>query len=297
MQRFGTEAKVGLVIFIAIALLILGLLFLSDYHLKGGGYTLRTTLENVRGLEEGDPVTVAGLKVGKILRMELKEGRVVVILWLKGNVRLPQGSVARVQSIGTLGEKSIEILSGLGPDLLKEGDTIPGRYQPGVVELATAIEQASQELRVTLSQFRSTFDERMQEDIRGSLSEIREMAREMRKAAAVNSRELEAILGNLRTTSRELSQLSGSQRERIENLIGSFEESSEALRGAATKLSRSSGYLESILGRIEKGEGTLGKLSTDDRLYNNIEALTRDLHGLVKDFRENPRKYIHLELF
>jgi len=69
-------------------------------------------------------------------------------------------------------------------------------------------------------------------------------------------------------------------------------------------LDRSSKALESVLGRMERGEGTLGKLSKDDALYNNALEATQnlskssdELRKLVADLQANPKKYINLKIF
>ena len=69
-------------------------------------------------------------------------------------------------------------------------------------------------------------------------------------------------------------------------------------------LDRSSQSLESILGRIDRGEGSLGKLTTDDALYDNVSSAAANLdeaaveiRALLEDVRTKPKKYIKLSLF
>ena len=78
----------------------------------------------------------------------------------------------------------------------------------------------------------------------------------------------------------------------------------ERLDGTVGTLDKSSKSLESILARMDRGEGTLGKLSTDDTLYNNaseasanLNKATVELNKLLADFQAHPRKYINLEVF
>jgi phospholipid/cholesterol/gamma-HCH transport system substrate-binding protein len=76
------------------------------------------------------------------------------------------------------------------------------------------------------------------------------------------------------------------------------------LDGTLVTLDRSSKSVESILGRIDRGEGTLGKLSTDETLYKNaseatanLTKATEELNKLLADFQAHPRKYINLKVF
>ena len=55
--------------------------------------------------------------------------------------------------------------------------------------------------------------------------------------------------------------------------------------------------LRAILGRMERGEGTLGRLSHDESLYDNLTAGASSLQLLLDDIRENPGRYISLSIF
>ena len=55
--------------------------------------------------------------------------------------------------------------------------------------------------------------------------------------------------------------------------------------------------IEEISARIKNGEGTAGKLVTDKELYDRMNRMVEDLDALVKDFKENPKKYIKFSIF
>jgi len=55
--------------------------------------------------------------------------------------------------------------------------------------------------------------------------------------------------------------------------------------------------LNTILGRMERGEGTLGRLSTDESLYEEVEATVRTLRELLADVKANPGRYLKIEVF
>ena len=52
-----------------------------------------------------------------------------------------------------------------------------------------------------------------------------------------------------------------------------------------------------MLGKIEKGEGSLGKLTQDEKLYDNLNAASRELDLLLQDFRLNPKRYVNVSVF
>jgi phospholipid/cholesterol/gamma-HCH transport system substrate-binding protein len=57
--------------------------------------------------------------------------------------------------------------------------------------------------------------------------------------------------------------------------------------------------LDVTLDKINKGDGTVGQLLNNPSLYESLDSTTREVHGLLKDFRANPKKFltIYLKLF
>ena len=55
--------------------------------------------------------------------------------------------------------------------------------------------------------------------------------------------------------------------------------------------------MNDILAKIERGEGSLGKLHQDDALYNNLADASKELDLLLQDFRLNPKRYVNVSVF
>ena len=73
---------------------------------------------------------------------------------------------------------------------------------------------------------------------------------------------------------------------------------------AAANLDRLSGRLDSLraslqgtASRLDRGDGTLGRLVQDERLYDDLSASVRELRALIADIQAHPRKYIKLSVF
>jgi phospholipid/cholesterol/gamma-HCH transport system substrate-binding protein len=69
------------------------------------------------------------------------------------------------------------------------------------------------------------------------------------------------------------------------------------LREASENMKSTSLALDQILVKIERGQGTLGKLVHDPRLYDHIDSTAVNLNLLLKDIRENPSKYVQVSIF
>jgi phospholipid/cholesterol/gamma-HCH transport system substrate-binding protein len=64
----------------------------------------------------------------------------------------------------------------------------------------------------------------------------------------------------------------------------------------ANQLKATIGRIDLILDKINSGQGTIGQLLVNSTLYDNLSGATRELHALMKDFRANPKKFLHIKL-
>jgi|GEM_PF-632489 len=70
----------------------------------------------------------------------------------------------------------------------------------------------------------------------------------------------------------------------------------EEMGQAIEDLASAAQNLDVILARIERGEGSLGRLMGDDTVYVNLKEATEELKILIKDIRENPERYLKVEV-
>lgn len=280
MRRFETETKVGMAIIIAFLVFLLGDMFLRGVSIRRHRYVLKTKLRNVGGLMQGDRVTVMGMGVGRVGKMSLQGEEVIVPLRIESDLRLPFDSIVRLRSSSLFGRKEMAIEPGQSSEILKDGDYIAGVYESPLSALTSTVGPVGEDLMDVLARLKLVLSQESRVNIQGSLSDLKDFTQRLKEKGET----LDTLLVHLAQTS------SGLKGEDIEATLGS-------LREATENLAQVSSSLKEIAGRMEQGSGTLGKLSQDEALYENLKSLSQNLDSLVKDIKENPKRYLKFSIF
>ena len=126
--------SVGLVVILALIILVFGVFFLNEKDPRETFNTFHLRFTQVSTLVLDDPVKVNGVKLGKVVSIELSGHRVVVTIRLRTDVKIPKDSEIRVQNIGIMGERQIGIILGDEENYFAPGDTITGQFDAGIAE-------------------------------------------------------------------------------------------------------------------------------------------------------------------
>ena len=71
----------------------------------------------------------------------------------------------------------------------------------------------------------------------------------------------------------------------------------KSLNNTIEKLSVTSDKLNSVISGVQNGEGSLGKLTKDEQLYNNLNTASDNLNKLIQDLKTNPKRYLNFSVF
>jgi phospholipid/cholesterol/gamma-HCH transport system substrate-binding protein len=125
MERGKLELVVGL--FVLVGVICLGYLAikLGKLELVGGDYyELQAEFSSTSGLKNGASVEIAGVEVGRVKSIGLKDDRAQVVLGIQDGVKLYDDAIASIKTRGIIGEKFMELSPGGAGELLKNGATI-----------------------------------------------------------------------------------------------------------------------------------------------------------------------------
>ncbi|MCZ6571104.1 MAG: MlaD family protein [Deltaproteobacteria bacterium] len=283
MKRSRLDLLVGLFVLSALALLMWSTMqvgALPGLFAKEGRMFL-ARFDNVGGLDLETDVLVAGVPVGKVAKIELEGHDARVTLRIEDpQLRIPIDSVVAIRSRGMLGERVLEILPGDSEQRLVPGGAFTRTQAAAdmdlLIERATQVAGDIQEVSATFRNVLGGPDG--EEALQEVLSNIRSVSWDLRRVVETNEAGIERIVKNLDAFSSDVAGLTRNNREGIDELV-------QGLRTASRKLNRALDSLANLSGKVERGEGTVGKLLTDDALYQELDATLTDARATLREVR------------
>jgi phospholipid/cholesterol/gamma-HCH transport system substrate-binding protein len=303
-MKLSNEVKLGMAIFAAVIVFVGGIIYLRGVDFQKREYTLTILYNNVNGLQGGNPITIAGLAIGKVEEMKLIGTAIAVKVQIQNKVQFPVDSKAYIKSSSLMGGKLIAITPGIESEVLHNGDTLTGSYEADLTELTSTLAPISSNVLGILERVNTTFDEKTRHNIQSILADVNRSSSELERIIHDEGQRLDFAIGNFAAFSSNLSRfainldsIALSQRTNLDTSMATIRIVTYNLQQASQNLKSTTQSLDVVLSKIEKGHGTLGKLVHEEKLYNDIDSLASNLYLLVKDLRENPGKYVKVSVF
>jgi phospholipid/cholesterol/gamma-HCH transport system substrate-binding protein len=295
------EVRVGLFVLIGVAAFLIAIFTFTDVGTFRGRYYLFTTVVNAGGMRRGDPVQMRGVNVGRVVEFGMAPGRpgVRIRMEIENEYKVPAGSRAEVQSSGLLGGMVVNIIPSASTEEAEDGAEIPGKTAAGLMDTAAGLGTRADTVLMRANQLLAPGTTAA---IGQSAVELQTLIAELNGVAQEQRTQLSALSASLRRASANAERASGGVAQltnapELQRSIAHVDSLTAQLDVTTRNLNTASTSLTSILGRMDRGEGTLGKLSRDDSLYVNLNQAVVNLKTLVADFQANPKKYINVSVF
>ena len=291
---YKQEVGVGALVLAGLTLFVVGLFWFSGRSIRHKGVYAQVVFTNVAGLKEGDPVLVSGVKVGRVSKVSLERvGKVTVTLELSGEERPRTDAAATISSLDFFGAKFVDYIPGAKDEFLPSTSVIRGTKSQELTDIASGVATRANEL---LGNATGLVSEQLADDIHNTLIATQ------RGMTALT----EATKGPLIAQSTNALAAAERVMARLDTLLGSANVKSTGLRvdtltanlqRLTGQLAQSTGTLNQLLAKINRGEGTLGKLATDSLLYGDLHKTLDALTKLLDDLRERPGRYLTVKVF
>ncbi|MFA8450520.1 MAG: MlaD family protein [Bacteroidales bacterium] len=314
--KFSNQLIVGLLFIGALLILIWGFNFLKGQEVLKDRKLVYVTYPKVNGLITSNPVYLNGLQIGQVRSLYFDSnhsGSIVVELLLKDKFPIPRNSKAEIYSTDLLGSKAVKIVLGDSQGLIHNGDTLSSSLQKDLFEevstqilpLKNKAEGLIVSLDSMLNVFRSVMNQKTQEDIRQSFRSIRYTLGNLQNSSEDLAEVLSKEKTNISNIISDVSSFTGTLKKNQNNIDTTFinlraisDTLSQAnLSKSLNNVNKALDDFSDILNNVQEGKGSLGKLVTNDSLYNELKLSAENLKLLLDDIKKNPKRYVKFSIF
>ncbi len=313
--KLSKEAKIGILVLLTTGFFIWGYSFLKGKNFLASTNNYYAVYEQVGGLIESGHVMMRGYKVGYVDDIRFMDDLKHIRVRLSVDKRfvLPEGTVARIIGADIMGTKAVELIPGNREGRLKAGDTLIPDIEPNLTEeirlqimpLKTRAEDMMANMDSVLIIFQSLLDQEFRENfsssidnMSGTISSLQRSVYAVDKLLNEEDSRFNNILSNLESVSGNFAD----SNEDINKMLNNFAAISDSLAksellSTIDNLNNVLGELNQVMEGVNRGDGSLGKLISDEDLYNNLESATKNLDLLLLDLKDRPGRYVNFSIF
>lgn len=269
----AAEFKVGLMVIVVGSLIaVMSMQVSDDPSYLGRSKKAWFLLPNAGGLVKNSAVRSAGIPVGVIKDIRLQDGMARVDITIKSEVPLTTSASIEVKAQGILGDKHVEVYPGSPTDPPLEDNSQILNIKDGG-SLDNLMTQVS--------------------EVTTSLKEVAKNLKEATSEDGTRAHILGRIVQNIETLTGDLAQMTTQNKDKIGDIVDNLQdvtaslqdvmtdESDSGLKATWARLSNSVKNLDDITTRINKGEGALGKLISDEQTSENLTSAIDGLGGML----------------
>jgi phospholipid/cholesterol/gamma-HCH transport system substrate-binding protein len=332
----SNEFAVGLAVLAALALVIGGALWLSETDVNQKKVSYAARFRTVGGLGVGGPVTLRGVRVGRVEAIRLVENEWVETEFsIDRAVELPRKPAVISASASLFGEWVANIVPfeplpadpNLREALIESdragGDAWPGATLPDIGQLTAQASRIAGDVGDITQRIGQAFDSTALKNLQQSVKDLAAISGRLVKFANAQTGRMERVGENVETTSDAFSGVARTFRDAVSRLdtatndnqladiLNNSRSSSTDIRHAAAdlrsvmaaaraneaSLGRVVQAADSLMTRIQAGNGSLGMLATDSTLYRETTRTVVQFRELIADIQAHPKKYLKISVF
>lgn len=298
------ELKIGV-----FAVTVLVVSFFMINYLRGEDILNReievtSRFETVEGLVASAPVYIKGYKAGKVSEVSYdpQTEDFKVTCAISKDFRIPSDSRMTIYSVDIMGGKGVKIDLGSSSSQAADGDMLAPAFEAGLMDgLAAGIGPLMENvnglldsLNVTVAGVNRMLSDGNQEHISSMLAHLEDTMADLEKLSSAvggKSEDIEAVIDNVSALSSRF----GGIADQVDTTLAGVSSIVSKVNG--TDIEGLVSSLRNLLDNINDPEGTVGRLMSDDSVYNSVDSLLVDIDELVRKIQENPKKYIRISVF
>jgi phospholipid/cholesterol/gamma-HCH transport system substrate-binding protein len=287
MTNRKNNIVVGLFVILSLLILLFGVYFLKEATPGQKSDTYYARFPQVSTLQDGDPIKVNGVKMGKVDGIELKDNRVRVTLKLDKGVKLPKDSEIRIQNIGLMGERQIGILLGKSAESWPTGSELDGQLDAGIAEAMGIAGEVFVESETLVRSLHNIMDSTVgKPEFVATFNNVVSQTEDLSSRLNVFIREIDPkvkhSLTNLEDASNRVHILLKDQEVPVKTIIQNGQEVSGKLREVVDKADRVADEMNRLLAKVNSSNSTLGAMLNDSTFYLELRGTLNSADSLFK---------------
>jgi phospholipid/cholesterol/gamma-HCH transport system substrate-binding protein len=306
----SNEFAVGLAVLAALALVIGGAIWLSETDVNQKKTTYAARFRTVGGLGVGGPVTLRGVKVGRVEAIKLVENEWVETEFsIDRSVVLPRKPAVISASASLFGEWTANIVPfeplptdpNLRNALIESdragGEAWPGATLPDIGQLTAQASRIAGDVADVTQRIGQAFDSTALRNLQQSVRDLATISGRLVKFAHAQTDRMDRVGQNVVTSADAFGGAAKTFRDAVARLDTALRSVMAAARANQASLVRVLVAADSLMTKLQAGKGTMGMLASDSTLYHETTKTVVQFRELLTDIQANPKKYLKISVF
>ena len=267
MSKLSVEAKVG--VFVVIGVVLLGYMSIKVGTLNfsnNKGYFIEVLFDSASGLAKDVTVEEAGVEIGRVQDISLKDGKALVLLRIRHGIIVKKDARAIIRTRGILGDKYVEILAGStsAPEI-RSGDRLTRTVPVTDMDtLMNVLGEVANDIKLLTNSLSNVLGgEEGEANFRAIVDNLREMVTALNQTVQRNSADVDRMIHNLAGFSDTLKSVGDESQDDIKDIIASVRRVSSTMESLLTDL-------EEVTAKINAGQGSIGRLINEEDTINDL---------------------------
>jgi phospholipid/cholesterol/gamma-HCH transport system substrate-binding protein len=293
-NKKSTEFKVGLFTLVAIIVLAASYMWFTEALQSKDMTIVKVKFHNAGNIEVGSSVTVSGVKKGRVKKIEVISDGVVIDLQIKIDFPFKEGTQFSVIESNLMGDVQVEIIPGLEGENLDLTQVQLGEKRHGLMKLVSELSSVIADFQTTIDKIAG--DESFVMQIDSVIDTTQMVINKINRSLDKNTEEFERLIINANQLTAKLNKLVTANEESISNSMEKSSEVIASINSTLVDMKETSISIRNITEKMQSEKSSINKLMSGDELYENLIRSSARLDSLLKDIKDNPKRYFNIKI-
>jgi len=295
-MKLSDEVKVGIFTTIAIVVLLLSTIYISNITFVKRGYSINVIFDSANDLKVRAKVKYGGgVVIGSVSDIKLTpSGKIMTVLNINNDVKIRRDAKISIYTAGMMGEKFVNVVGGTDETgFILPGESVVGIGSGGIDSAFSNLNDVSAEFKEVLMALSKLFKGDLQSSLVSSVKNVNDLSKSVKIMIEENKNSINKSVENFKKSSEDIAKATADLKELVGELNKLVKDISKSnlpqtvdnINKVSLKLDSTISSLESAAKKIDSGEGVVGVLINDKKM-------AEDLKVLIKDIKDNPWKLL-----